>query len=233
MLDFITNDFQSHHEDEALQSALGGANSGVMSGIVAGTKVATIHGWQRVEDIKVGDAVLTFDNGLRPVRAIRRQPLWNGIGKCPGQFRPLHVPAGVLGNREAMIVLPHQGLVVESDAAEAALGDPFAMVRAEELEGVCGIERVSHLASVEVFVIQFDENEIVFTAHGALCVCAAAGDLISQLFETNGGQDYRLLSSDFDAGVIADIRCEIIEAWLDGEDRCEDAEIVYDMPRVA
>ncbi len=233
MLDYVSQNWHTHNENDALQAAMAGVNEGVMSGIVAGTKVATVVGWQRVEDILPGDSVLTFDNGLKEVRAIRRVPLWNGLGDCPRQFRPLYIPANVLGNREAMVALPHQGLMIESDAAEAAQGDPFALVRAEALDGICGISRVDSCPAIDVFILEFEDDQIVFTAHGALCVCAGAGDMMARLLEEQHGPDYHLLSSDMDGELLADIRFEIMEAMMGGEARVEDAQVVYDMPRVA
>lgn len=187
--------------------------TGVMSGLIEGTRVATAIGWQRIENVSVGDRVLTFDRGLQPVRAIRRAALWAGEGDVPRRFRPLHVPAGVLGNYDDMIVLPRQGLMMESDAAEAALGDPFPLVRAEALEGVCGIRRMNAASPFDVFVIQFDEDEIVFTAHGAHCVCAAAGDLLQRLFNHAETITYRLLSEETDAALISEIRQEIVAEY--------------------
>lgn len=212
-------DYQGHNDD-APDAAFGG-ETGVMSGLIEGTKVATALGWQRVENVRAGDRVLTFDNGLQPVRAIRRVSLWTGEGHVPRRFRPLHVPAGVLGNTDDMVVLPRQGLMVESDAAEAAIGDPFPLVRAEALDGVCGIRRMHAASPFDVFVMQFEDDEIVFTAHGALCVCAAAGDMLQRLFHAAETIEYRLLSDDTDADLISRIRHEIAEAVMAGDDRIE------------
>ncbi|WP_088623544.1 Hint domain-containing protein [Oceanicola sp. 22II-s10i] len=215
MLDFLKQDYgrRAGHEDR--QVAVDEAPTGVMSGIASGTRVATARGWQRIDDVATGDRVLTFDNGLRPVRSIRRMPLWQGHGACPRRFRPLHVPAGVLDNREPMTVLPRQAIMVESDAAEDMTGDPFALVRAEDLEGICGIERIEMRRPIEVFVLEFDEDEIVFTAEGALCVCAAGGDMIARLFGGSDGAEYRLLSEDSDGALLEEIRFEICEAWIE------------------
>lgn len=210
------------HRDEPFGAAQGG-ETGVMSGLIEGTRVATAVGWQRVETVSVGDRVLTFDHGLQPVRAIRRVALWTGEGHVPRRFRPLHVPAGVLGNSDDMVVLPRQGLMVESDAAEAAIGDPFPLVRAEALDGLCGIRRMHAASPFDVFVMQFENDEIVFTAHGALCVCAAAGDMLQRLFQAPETIEYRLLSDDTEADLIARIRLEIAEAVMAGGEHTAEA----------
>ena len=45
-----------------------GTANGVMTGLLAGTRVATAMGWRRVDAISEGDQILTFDNGLIPIR---------------------------------------------------------------------------------------------------------------------------------------------------------------------
>ncbi|MEQ8255971.1 MAG: Hint domain-containing protein, partial [Roseovarius confluentis] len=90
----------------------------VKSGLISGTKVATGMGWRPVEAIAAGDKVLTFDGGLQTITKVSRVGLWSGQDHCPRQFWPLEVPAGALGNREVMRVLPGQNIMVESDAAE-------------------------------------------------------------------------------------------------------------------
>ncbi|WP_375689432.1 Hint domain-containing protein [Pseudooceanicola sp. LIPI14-2-Ac024] len=219
--------------DDALQAALASEGDATMSGLIEGTRVATALGWQRVEHVSVGDRVLTFDNGLQPVRSLRSVRLWEGQGRCPRSARPLFVPEGAIGNADAMVVLPRQGLMVESDAAEAMTGDPFALVRAEALDGICGIRRVDAAGSLDVHLLQFDEDEIVFTAHGALCVCAAAGDMLERLFDAAPVTEYRLLSDQTDGHLISRIRQEITAAHADGGARTGAAHATYAETRVA
>lgn len=214
MLDNISMEFERSHYAEMMAEMLGDAADGATAGMVAGTKVATSVGWQFIENVAVGDAVLTFDAGLRTVRAIRRVPLWAGLGRCPMQFRPMHIPADVIGNREAMTVLPGQGVLLESDVAEAETGDPFVLVAAGSLVGVCGIERFEPQSIPEVFVLQFDEDQIVFTASGALCICPAAGDFVERAVSDTADREYHVLSEEMDAALVAEIRWELEENWI-------------------
>lgn len=186
-----------------------------LSGIVAGTRVATAIGWRNVEDLREGDAVLTFDNGLRSLLGIRRKALWDGNGACPSRYQPLHVPRGAIGNREEMLLLPRQGVLVESDIAEEELGDPFVLVRAEALDGVCGISRRRPIFSPEVFVLEFEEDQVIFASSGALCVCPAAGDMLTRLFSRNAEptSDYTILSQDTHRDLIEKITWELEEKW--------------------
>lgn len=147
-------------------------------GIIAGTKVATPTGWRAIEAIAPGDMVLTFDGGMQAVVSVQREVIWSdGVAGDPANW-PLHVPTGALGNREEMSLLPHQAVLIESDAAENAFGDPFAMIPAAALEGFRAITRMAPAERVEVVTLQFAQDEVVFGNIGALFFCPKSVDLI-------------------------------------------------------
>lgn len=147
------------------------------SGMIAGTKVATGAGWAPVETIREGQQVLTFDGGLQTVVAVARHILMADQGRVATW--PLSVPAGALGNRETMTILPHQSVLIESDTAEDLTGDPFALIPAAALDGFCGITRARPQDWVEVIQLHFAQDEIVFANVGALFLCRAKADLMS------------------------------------------------------
>lgn len=152
----------------------------VSGGLVAGTKVATPLGWRPVEGLVPGDRVLTFDRGMQDLRAVhRRTILTEGRAGRNTAHWPLAVPQGVLGNRETMLLLPQQPVIVESDAAEMIYGDPFAMIPAAALEGYRGITRVEPAGQFNVISLEFAQDEVVFANVGALFHCPVAGDLLT------------------------------------------------------
>ena len=182
-----------------------GTKTGVMSGLVSVTKVATALGWRDVNSLQEGDMVLTFDAGLQPVKRISRTPLWSGAGSCPTAFWPLLVPAGVLDNEAAMILLPRQGVLLESDAAEKTLGDPFALILAGTLDGALGIERVFPQDDMTVVTLHFDSAQVVFAEQGALLFCPAGGDLLDYASGKAQGQGpYSILPELFAAQLVQD-----------------------------
>lgn len=149
-----------------------------LSGILAGTRVASTRGWRAIEAISTNDRVLTFDAGLQPVTSVERVALWPGRGACPRALWPVEVPVGALGNRDLMYLAPDQSVLIESDTAEALLGDPFALIPARVLEGVRGMCRVPPPDGAEVVTLRFDAEQIVFANSGAMFHCAAGGDLL-------------------------------------------------------
>lgn len=154
------------------------SETGVMSGLVSGTMVATALGWRDVSGLQAGDLVLTFDNGLQPVRRITTTRLWGGQGPCPTAFWPLSVPAGVLGNDAPITLLPRQGVMLESDIAEQRYGDPFALIPAASLEGAHGIERAFPNDEMSIVMLHFEDAQVVFGAQGTLLFCPAADNLL-------------------------------------------------------
>jgi len=192
-----------------MTGAYDGAAIGACSGLVEGTKIATAMGFQRIETIEPGARVVTFDNGLQEVRAVRREPIWFAAGDCPRAMQPLFVPAGAIGNAQDMVLLPHQAVLIESDAAEAALGDPFVLMQAKDLDGICGIHRVTPEAPAFVVTLEFDNDEVVFAASGAMCICPSRSDLAGMLTRPEGGREYRTIKSWTDAALVNEIRGEL------------------------
>lgn len=147
------------------------SGTGMASGLVSGTQVATNIGWRIAEAIAPGDHVLTFDGGMQIVRRITRSVLWSSPTNCPEHLWPLSVPAGALGNKNEITLLPEQNLMIESDAAEEIFGDPFAMLPAAALNGFRGISRVKPHKEIVVYTLHFDQEQVVFACSGALFHC--------------------------------------------------------------
>lgn len=160
------------------------------TGLIAGTKVATAAGWTGVEYIQMGQQVLTFDGGLQTVIAVTRHVLAPNTNDVASY--PLSVPAGALGNLEAITILPHQPVMIESDLAEEVTGDPFALIPSMSLDGVRGIIPMRPTKCIEVIQLHFAQDEIVFANIGALFLCRAQADLVSDM----GRSDYDVLPWD-------------------------------------
>ncbi|MEL6508654.1 MAG: Hint domain-containing protein [Pseudomonadota bacterium] len=166
---------------------------GIATGLVSGTRVATRMGWRPVEALAVGDEVLTFDHGLQTVIELRRDIVWSAQTACPAHLWPLLIPAGALGNLRQTYLLPEQQVLVESDAAEDYLGDPFAMLPAGALEGFRGITRQRPTDMIEVVSLHFRRDEVVFANIGALFFQPKSSCLVGDLADTVA-QDYVALS---------------------------------------
>lgn len=159
-----------------------------LSGFTAGTRIATVRGWRPVEAITVGDEVLTFDNGAQEVVAVTRGAHFACSDTLPAFATPVDVPRGAIGNDDPMVLLPEQPVLVESDAAEAMTGDPFALLPAKALVGYRGIERFRSLRPVEVITLHLENDELVFADGGGLLLVPSAipGIAALDLIEAGG-----------------------------------------------
>jgi hypothetical protein len=172
-------------------------------GMTTGMRVATGYGWRPVEAVAEGDLVLTFDHGMKPVTNVARQVMWSGMTANPADW-PLMVPAGALGNHDPMILLPGQALMIESDVAEDLFGEPFVTVPAAALDGVRGIHRQRLLRQIDVVLLSFAEEQVVFTNCGALFLCPERQDLTDPAPMTGV---YDAVPMDVARVVVAGLQC--------------------------
>lgn len=179
----------------------------VTQGILAGTRVASNLGWRVAEALAPGDKVLTFDNGMQTVEEVRREVIWVEDDSVPQQHWPVHVPAGALCNRVALSILPDQGVVIESDVADEAFEDPFAVIAARELVGLRGITQSPLKFQQEVVTIIFEDEQVIYAEGGALIHCPKSVDLFDQrslLTQTR----YSVLTPALAALVVDEMRLE-------------------------
>ncbi len=161
------------------------------SGMIEGTRVEAADGWRPVESLLRGDAVYTWDGGLREIRAILREEV--------RPVRVLEVPGGALDNCAEMTLMPGQHMALDLPGAEAALGRPTVLVPAAALAGWRGIAWTNCKARrVEVVTLVFDEEELVWANSGALFHCPdasrqQAARLVSPFFAVAGLEEARRL----------------------------------------
>ncbi len=126
---------------------------------VRGSKIETGDGPKLVEDLKVGDYVLTLDNGLQQIR-------WIGRVKVPssGKFAPIVVSQGALGNRQELRVSPEHRVLISGWKAELLYGLDQVLVAAKHLCNGNTIYRSCDGEPVEYFHLMFDQHELLLSS---------------------------------------------------------------------
>ncbi len=150
------------------------------AGFLKGTHVASNLGWRAVDTLSVGDRVLTFDHAMQPIVDIQRETLIMPERDVGGIRRPVLVPDGALFNRRELWLMPDQGMLIECDAAQDAVGDPFAVVPARMLSGLRGITLGYPGEQIEVTTIGFNNDEVIYVEGGMLAHCPRPQPLYSQ-----------------------------------------------------
>lgn len=136
------------------------------SGLFVGTMIGTPYRWAPVEELQVGDDVLTAENGKQTIIGIERGELSVASAKAAAGQWPLLVPEGALGNEQALLVAPTMRLVIEDEAAGMLFGENCVSVKADALIGFKGIARARVHHALEHVTLVFDGPQTVVAPGG-------------------------------------------------------------------
>jgi hypothetical protein len=154
-----------------IAAACHGALGPVSHGLTAGTKIAATLGWRDVDTLTEGDSVLTYHNAMQPIIKIERTVFWSKTRDVSKGQWPVTVPEGALGNRCDLVLLPDQGVMVDSDGVGTPQSAPVTLVPAQALVGVRGIHRSRPLQQIEVITLYFENDEVIYTEGAFLVHC--------------------------------------------------------------
>jgi hypothetical protein len=123
-----------------------------------GTRLDTPYGPRRIEDLRIGDLVLTRDDGPRPIRWIGRRQV-----AATGRFAPVRIAAGVMGATEDVLVSPLHRVLVAGPTAELLFGAREVLVASRDLVDGHRI-RIEEGERVVYFHLLFDRHQVVTTS---------------------------------------------------------------------
>lgn len=123
---------------------------------VQGTRITTANGSVPVEDIAVGDLVLTLDHGFRPVA-------WHGVRQVPSQgaMAAVRIPAGTFGDHGTLAVSPQHRLHIAGWRAELYAGEAEVLVKAVHLVRAGLLSQDHSGATVTYHHLLFARHEII------------------------------------------------------------------------
>jgi hypothetical protein len=123
-----------------------------------GTLIETENGPVAVEDITVGDKIMTVDRGLQSLCWIGSRTV-----QATGVMAPVMIRKGALGNTRDLLVSPQHRMLLSGWRAELYMGTDEVLVAAKHLvndKTIC----VQNGGEVEYFHIMFDQHELVYAA---------------------------------------------------------------------
>ncbi|MBT0957601.1 Hint domain-containing protein [Alphaproteobacteria bacterium KMM 3653] len=121
-----------------------------------GTLIDTPKGARAIEDLCVGDLVMTADHGPQPIRWIGRREV-----EGSGDFAPIRIAKGALGNRRDLLVSPQHRMLISGWQAELLYGQEEVLIAAVHLLGHDRIHRAAR-RSVTYMHLMFDAHEVIF-----------------------------------------------------------------------
>jgi len=138
---------------------------------VPGTRVSVPGGMARVEDLTVGDLVLTQDHGPQPIR-------WIGQRTVPGRgaFAPVHISVGALGDHGELWVSPQHRILLSDWRAQVYIGEDEVLCPAHALINGDTIHRAPCDTVIYVHLM-FDAHEIIL-AEGLATESFMPGDYL-------------------------------------------------------
>jgi Ca2+-binding RTX toxin-like protein len=152
---------------------------------VAGTRIETPHGPRAIEEIRVGDTVISATTGAAvPVLwAGHRTVSHKAMVRRP-ELRPVEIERFALGNRDAVLLSP-------SHAVAQGLGTRSRLFRAAQLErAVPGVRRLAAKdfpLGLTYHHIYLDQHDLVL-ANGVLCETFLPGPLGMAMLGQNARQ---------------------------------------------
>ncbi len=158
---------------------------------VKGTHILCERGDVRVEDLQVGDLVLTRDEGFQPLR-------WIGSRTVQGKdsFAPIRILAGTFGDHKELWVSPLHRVLIRDSLAELLFGEEEVLVAAKDLvndRSVCRKE----LPSVTYFHLLFDRHQVVIS-EGLATESFLPGPQIKESFEIDIVREIQALFPEID-----------------------------------
>ncbi|MCT4609719.1 MAG: Hint domain-containing protein, partial [Pelagimonas sp.] len=142
-----------------------------------GTLIATPEGERLVEDLQVGDRVITRDNGIQEIQWVGRKDLNRFELARKPELNPVLIQKGALGNgmpEHDMLVSPNHRVLVANDKTALYFEEREVLVAAKHLTGLDGVDEVE-ANGVAYIHFMFERHEVVLS-NGAWTESFQPGD---------------------------------------------------------
>lgn len=133
---------------------------------VRGTLIRTSSGNIPIENLVVGDSVLTLDNGFQPLRWIGKRRLSRVEMENNPKLKPIRIKAGALGSNlpeQDLLVSPQHRVLVRNGIVARMFDETEVLVPANKLLAMPNIDVEQDVDGVDYFHILFSSHEIVYS----------------------------------------------------------------------
>lgn len=136
-----------------------------------GTEIETEAGICLIEDLQIGDMVLTKDAGFKALKWIGSRVI-----AATGRATPVRIKAGTFSNYADLVVSQQHRMLVSGTKLEMVTGEQDALVAAKHLTNLDTVYLDRSFDTIEYFHILFERHEII-RANGAWSESFYLGDV--------------------------------------------------------
>jgi len=143
-----------------------------------GSRIATPRGEVLVENLAVGDKIITRDNGIQEIRWVGSKTMNHAELRGAPHLRPILIKAGSLGDglpERDMLVSPQHRMLVANDRTSLYFEESEVLVAAKHLVNHNGVQWMDTLRTTYIHFM-FDRHEVVL-ADGAWTESFQPGDV--------------------------------------------------------
>ena len=127
--------------------------------------IATASGECLVQNLKVGDRVITRDNGIQEIRWVGKRDMSGLELDRAVHLRPVLIRQGALGKglpERDMLVSPQHRVLMASDKTALYFDEAEVLVAAKHLTDMDGIDVVEVSGTTYIHVL-FDQHEVILS----------------------------------------------------------------------
>ena len=142
-----------------------------------GTTIATPRGERLVEELQVGDKIITRDNGIQEIAWVgHKEMAGTALARNP-HLKPILIRAGALGGglpERDMIVSPNHRVLVASEKTQLYFEEREVLAAAKHMTGAPGISAIDTMRTTYIHFM-FERHEVVLS-NGAWTESFQPGD---------------------------------------------------------
>ena len=142
-----------------------------------GTLIATPKGERLVEELQVGDRIITRDNGIQEIAWLGHKPMSGKQLVQNPHLQPVMIKRGALGHglpERDMMVSPNHRVLVSGDKTQLYFEESEVLAAAKHMVGADGIQTVNMMQTTYVHFM-FERHEVVLS-NGAWTESFQPGD---------------------------------------------------------
>lgn len=134
--------------------------------MAAGTEILTADGYVEIENLHVGDLIVTVDDGLQPIQWIGCRHLSQEDLQNYPNLLPITIRSGALGDGQPcqdLVVSPQHRVYIKSTVAERVFGSREVLIAAKHLLEVDGVEVSGGVNGVDYWHFLFDKHQLIIS----------------------------------------------------------------------